>query len=58
MMCIVPLSEPMEPVSTLVGHDLHADKYLYDGKLIVDVPGEDWICQSVYTIERERGYGI
>lgn len=40
--------------STLVNMILHPDKYLYDGKLIVDVPGRIGYVSQFYTIEREK----
>ena len=45
--------------STLVNMILHPDKYLYDGKLIVDVPGRIGYVSQFYTVEEEkRDYGI
>ena len=40
--------------STLVNMILHPDKYLYDGKLIVDVPGRIGYVSQFYTVEEEK----
>ena len=40
--------------STLVNMILHPDNYLYDGKLIVDVPGRIGYVSQFYTVEEEK----
>ena len=40
--------------STLVNMILYPDKYLYDGKLIVDVPGRIGYVSQFYTVEEEK----
>ena len=39
---------------TLVNMILYPDKYLYDGKLIVDEHGRNGYVSQFYTIEREK----
>lgn len=40
--------------STLVNMILHPDDYLYDGKLVIDVPGRIGYVSQFYTIDEEK----
>lgn len=40
--------------STLVNMILHPEEYLYDGKLIIDVPGRIGYVSQFYTVDEEK----
>lgn len=40
--------------STLVNMILHPDDYLYDGKLIIDVPGRIGYVSQFYNVEEKE----
>ena len=40
--------------STLVDMILHPDNYLYDGRLIVDVPGRIGYVSQFYSLDEEK----
>ena len=45
--------------STLVNMILHPDKYLYDGKLIVDVPGRiGYVSLVLHPVRKEEKVGL